>query len=229
MLKLNDLCSSSSLICSTALKHGKTILFAATLLSSSSSLAYLTVGESADVTPKGVYKLGVEPQVRLSEGSGANLSVFVDSGIQEDLSWRVSLGTGETDLSANASIKWVPYPDFEKQPAIGIRGDFGLGREASETFTTVRVGPVISKQMPTDEVLFTPYLAVPMGMLAFQGKSETFAQLALGSDIHVNDWKAGMFNVELGANLNRAFSYISLNFVYLMNEGEGFKLRRSKE
>lgn len=195
-----------------------------------SANAFLTIGESTDVTPKGTLKLGIEPQIRLSEGSGANLSVFLDGGIQEDLSWRAQLGAGETDLSLGASVKWVPYPDFEKQPAVGFRGDFFIGREANETFTTFRVAPMVGKQLQTDLVLFAAYVALPLGIQGYQGKTETLAQLALGSDIHLDDWKNSMFNVELGANVNKAFSYLSFNYVYIMNDKSGLKVRtRSRD
>lgn len=192
--------------------------------------AYLTIGESADVTPQGTLKIGIEPQIRLSEGSGANMSVFLDGGIREDLSWRALLGAGETDLVLNGSLKWVPYPDFEKQPAIGFRGDISVGREAEETFTVVRIAPMVSKQVQSDYVLFTPYVALPVGMQGYRGKSETLAQLALGSDIHMNEYENAHFNIELGTNLNRAFSYLSFNFVYMLGTNDGFRVKtRSQE
>lgn len=188
--------------------------------------AYLAIGESADVTPAGTLKLGIEPQIRLSEGSGANVSVFIDGGLREDMSYRALLGAGETDLVIAGSFKWVPFPDFERQPAIGFRGDINFGREQEETFTAVRIAPIISKQMQTDYVLFTPYAALPVGMQGARSKTDTIAQLAIGSDIRIDDTPNFLFNVELGSNINRAFSYLSFNFTYLMNENHGFKVRR---
>lgn len=206
------------------------LLFALSILISPSAGAFLSIGESADVTPEGTLKLGLEPQIRLSEGSGANMSVFIDGGIREDMSYRALLGAGETDLTLAGSFKWVPYPDFERQPAIGFRGDINVGREAEETFTVVRVAPIISKQMQTDFVLFTPYAALPVGMQGVKGKTDTIAQLAIGSDIRVDDTPNFLFNAELGTNINRAFSYLSFNVTYLMNENHGFKVRnRSRE
>lgn len=190
------------------------------------SHAYLTVGESADVTPQGILKIGIEPQIRMSEGSGANLTGFVDGAVSEDLSYRVQLGAGETDLVFGGSMKWVPFPDFEKQPAIGFRGDLIFGREQNENFTTVRLAPMMSKQLQTDYVLFTPYVALPVGLTSFKGKSDSIGQLALGTDIKIDEFNTSMFNVELGANLNRTFSYISFNYVYLLGSDGGLKLRR---
>lgn len=195
-----------------------------------SANAFLTIGESADVTPMGTLKIGVEPQIRLSEGSGANMSVFVDGALREDLSYRALLGAGETDLVLAGSMKWVPFPDFERQPAIGFRGDINVGRDVNQTFTTVRVAPIVSKQMQTDFVLFTPYAALPVGMQGYAGKTDTVAQLAIGSDIKPDEYPLMMFNVELGSNINRAFSYLSFNFVYLMGEDSSLKVHsRSKE
>lgn len=212
------------------LRHLKKAPLTSLLLTSLIALpswAYLTVGESADVTPKDILKIGIEPQIRMSEGSGTNLSFFLDSGLRDDLSWRALIGTGETDLVVDGSIKWVPIPDLEDQPAIGVRGDLIFGREANESFTTVRVVPLVSKQMQTDYVLFTPYVALPLGLQGYQGRSTSIAQLALGSDIKLDEWKNAMFNVELGANLNNSFSYLSFNAVYLLGENKtgGFRLR----
>lgn len=188
--------------------------------------AFLAIGESADVTPAGTLKLGLEPQIRLSEGSGANMSVFIDGGINEEMSYRALLGAGETDLVLAGSFKWVPFPDFERQPAIGFRGDINVGREMEETFTVVRIAPIISKRMQTDYILFTPYAALPVGMMGVKGKNDSIAQLAIGTDIFSQDTPNLTYNAELGTNINRAFSYLSFNITYLMNENHGFKMKR---
>lgn len=196
------------------------------LAASAPAFAHLTIGESNDITPAGILKLGVEPQIRMSEGSGANIGFFMDASIKEDLSWRAYLGLGETDMSAGASFKYVPFPDFEQQPAVGIRGDIVLGREANETFTVFRVAPMVSKQMQTEDALFIPYLAIAGGMMGYKGGSDTIGQLILGSDIRPDNLKNMQFNAELGTNLNKTFSYISFNVVYLLDNERGFLIKQ---
>lgn len=186
-------------------------------LFSSPAFAYLTIGESLDITPAGIMKIGVEPQIRLSEGSGANVNFFIDKAIQDDLSWRALIGAGETDLVGTASIKWVPIPDFEQQPAIGVRGDVTLARDADQSFTTFRIAPMISKQIPTEQATFSPYMAIPVGMRGYNGGSDSIAQLVLGSDMKLTEVPNMMFNAELGTNLNKAFSHLSINAVYLFS------------
>lgn len=199
------------------------------LCSTHSAYAYLTLGESGDVTPMDTLKLGFEPQLRISEGGSADFAVFLDSAIKEDLSWRGILGTGQTDLFAGGSLKWVPIPDFEKQPALGLRTDLVFGRDLDETFWTLRLAPLISKRVDSDYILFTPYLSPTLGFAGTKGKSETFSQLILGSEIRPHDMDRFVFDIELGSNLSKSFSYISFSVAYLLDgaggKGQGFRIK----
>lgn len=201
----------------------KGLLALSTLTITSTAAAYLTLGESGDLTPDGILKLGFEPQLRISEGGAANFSVFLDKAFKEDMTWRASLGTGETDLFLGAGLKWIPIPDFEKQPALGVRTDFYFGREQRETFWTLRVAPLISKRVDSDYILFSPYLSPTLGITGIAGRSETFSQLILGTEIRPHDMEQIVFDVELGSNLSKSFSYLSFNVVYLLEAPEKSK------
>lgn len=193
------------------------------------ALGYLTLGESGDVTPADTLKLGFEPQLRISEGGAADFAVFLDAALKEDLSWRAQIGTGQTDLFVGGSIKWIPIPDFEKQPALGLRTDLIFGRDVDETFWTLRLAPLISKRVDSDYILFSPYLSPTVGYAGTRGRSETFSQLILGTEIRPHDMDRFIFDVELGSNLSKSFSYISFNVSYLLEgaggKGQGFKVK----
>lgn len=191
-------------------------LFLLILCSTLPAFSYQTLGESGDVTPLDTLKLGIEPQLRISDGGAANFTLFLDAAIREDLSWRAQIGTGETDLYAGGSIKWIPIPDFEKQPALGLRTDAIFGREMDETFWSLRLAPLISKRVDSDYILFSPYLAPTLGYAGTKGKSDTFSQLIIGSEIRPHDMDRFVFDVELGSNLTKSFSYISFNLTYLL-------------
>lgn len=203
-------------------------VFGALLCLSSQSFAFMEFAESGDMTPKGTLKVGAGPQIRMSDGSGVNVTGYLESGFRDDLSWRVHLGAGETDFYAGGSVKWVPIPDYENQPAIGGRVDLEAGSKDSSTLTVFRVAPLISKGFQTDYVYFTPYAALPLGTSSYKGSSDFFTQLALGSDIKIDEWKNMLFNVELGSNISKSFSYLSLNYFYFFDAKDGIKVRRSR-
>ena len=69
------------------------------------AFAFLTVGESAEVVPTNVYRLGAGAQMRLSNGSGANVVGSFDMAANEEASYRLQMGFGETDFFVvNGSI-----------------------------------------------------------------------------------------------------------------------------
>lgn len=181
------------------------------------SQAFWTLGESGDVTPMDALKLGFEPQLSISEGGAANFTLFLDAAIKEDLSWRGQIGTGDTDLNLAGSLKWIPIPDFEKQPALGLRTDVNFGRDREETFWGIRLAPLISKRVDSDYILFTPYLAPTLGYNSIKGNSFTYSQLILGSELRPHDQDRFVYDVELGSNLSKSFSYISFNVTYLLD------------
>lgn len=214
-------------------RHAHFHKFALSLLSillifSHRSFAFMEFAESGDITPRGTLKVGAGPQIRLSDGTGVNVTGYLESGFREDLSWRVHLGAGETDFAVGGSVKWIPIPDYENQPAIGGRVDLEVGSKSNNTISVFRVAPLVSKGFQTDYVFFTPYAALPLGISGSRGTSDFFTQLALGSDIKVDDWKNIVLNAELGANITKAFSYVSLNFFYFFDAKDGIKVRRSR-
>lgn len=206
----------------------KAMIMVLTVLMGIQAQAYVEFAESGDVTPRGTYKVGLGPQIRMSDGSGVNVSAYFESGLRDDLSWRLTAGAGETKFYGGGSLKWIPIPDYENQPAIGARADLTFGNVANVTATVFRIAPLISKGFQTDLVFFTPYAATPIGLVSAAGASNVFAQLAIGSDIKVDQWKDLLFNVELGANLSKSFSYLSLNVFYYIDAIDGIKVRPKK-
>ncbi|PWU17183.1 MAG: hypothetical protein C5B49_09385 [Bdellovibrio sp.] len=203
------------------------------LLVSFSARAWIEFAESGDVLPRGTYKLGGGPQFRMSElpgfsgtNSAATISTFMEGGIRDDLGWRATLGAGDLGFFLGGGMKWIPFPDYENQPAMGLRADVNFGKKNDSTLSAIRVAPLISKGVQTELVTFVPYAALPLGLASVDSTSSFMMQLALGSDIKPDAWKTVMFNVELGANITKAFSYLSINAFYLFDGGAGFKIRR---
>jgi len=173
------------------------------------SQAFMTVQESNEVTPTGKYKLGAEPQFRTSKGTGFNFGGFFDMPINEQSSFRGSVGTGETDFVAGTSLKWVPIPDYGKQPAIGGKVGAFYWREASENFFTFRIEPIMSKKFETTMGFFVPYAAVPLMFNTGKDFNKTTMQVAFGSEFQHPEADNMTFGLETGVDAKDSFSYVS--------------------
>lgn len=185
------------------------LIFTALLLASLPSGAFMTVQESNEITPAGKYKIGMEPQVRLSDGTGINFTGFFDRGINDEGSFRAWVGTGDTDLTAGGSLKWVPFPDYGSQPAVGLKVGGSYWREHDENFFTVRLDPIVSKKFESDIGLFIPYVAIPVMFHSGQDKDQTGIQVAAGTEFLHTEADNMTFGAEVGFDAKDSFSYIS--------------------
>lgn len=190
--------------------------------------AYFTTGESGEIQSKGIHKVGFLPQLRISNGSGMNLTGFFDSALNESSSVRVHLGTGETDFYTGISYKWIPIPDYEKQPALGFKFEGIYGREASENITALRVHPLISKVMATDVGTFVPYGSLPVSLVNTKSSSDTAVQIVVGTEYSTSDYPNLGFGGEFGLNGSKAFSYIAGFITYQFEDSKGLQFRRRK-
>jgi hypothetical protein len=190
-----------------------------------SAHGFYETGESAEIAAPGVYKIGVMPQIRLSDGSGMNVTGFFDRGLDDDKSVRVQLGAGETDFYTGGSFKWVPIPDYKDQPAIGGKVEIIYGRKSSDSVMSFRIHPLISKKFDTDHGLFTPYASVPLGVTTWRSNTETQVNLVGGTEWAPGNMKNMEFGAELGLNGSKSFSYIAGYVTFLLDEKTGFKKR----
>jgi hypothetical protein len=179
------------------------------LLTAVSSSAFMTVQESNEITPSGKYKIGAEPQYRTSDGTGFNFSGFFDRSFSESLSARATLGTGDTDFSAGGSLKWVPFPDFDRQPAVGGKVGAYLWREGSDSFTTLRFEPLVSKKFETGIGQLVPYASLPIMFNSGNNFNKTSLQVAAGAELYHPEADNMTFGVEFGLSAKDSFSYIS--------------------
>jgi hypothetical protein len=189
------------------------------LLFSSSSYAYFTVGESGELPKPGTYRIGAEPQIVFDDG-GFDLSAFADTLLGPDGSIRGQMGVGETNFDAGVSYKWIPIPDYGNQPAVGGKAEVDWANRKSGGWTSFRIMPLVSKKFETDYGLMTPYAALPIGLNSAPWGSVTTIQLAGGSEFRNPDYPRWMYSAELGLNLNNAFTYISGNVTYFLDESE---------
>ncbi len=206
-----------------SIRHLSSTAFCAGLLLGSAAQAFFETGESAEITPTGFYKVGIMPQIRLSDGSGMNVGGFFDSGLTEDKSVRVTLGAGETDFYTGGSFKWVPVPDYKNQPAIGAKLEAIYARKSSDSLVSFRVQPLLSKKFDTDQGLFTPYAGFPISITTWRSNTDTQVNLVGGTEFSTPQYKNMEFGAELGINGNKSFTYISGYITVLLDEKTGYK------
>lgn len=196
------------------------IIFISALLLTQTSFAYLSVSETAELLKPSDYRAGFIPQLLLTNGGGSNVSAFFDMPIADEINSRFIVGSGETDFWMSASAKWVPYPDYEKQPAMGIRGSFIYARERSDTFYNFQITPIISKIVYTNWGKMNPYIGLPITFVT-GSNSSTLMQFAVGSEwIERKDFQAG---AELDFNLSNTTTALTLHFNFPFDGNIGFR------
>lgn len=198
----------------------KSIILALALLSPS-AFAYYSTWDTGDVLKAGHYESSLEAQFVTTDGSGANLVGRFDMPVQDDSSARVMLGAGTVDFHMGGFYKYVPYPDTDKQPAIGLIGGVLYARNEGNNYMTVRIAPIVSKAFHVDFGTLTPYASLPIGLCSRRGGTDVPAILALGSDLQTSHFKHMRWRAELGFNLNDAYSYVSLGAILNFDEENG--------
>lgn len=197
------------------------LLFLSMLLVSSSSMAYLTISETAELPPATYYQLGFEPQFFTNKGGGTNASAFFDAPFTDSTAGRLWLGAGVIDFNVGATFKYVPFPDVDNQPGIGFRAGGFFARKSSENFLTLQLAPIFSKKVNTDSGLFTPYAAVSLNITNTKERNFTGSQIVFGSEYKTPDIPKMYFGLETGIELNDSYSYISGTVTFPFDSSKG--------
>ena len=196
------------------------LIVSSVLLLSRPSLAYLSVSETAELIKEGDYRIGVIPQLILSSGGGSNLGVFFDMPVEDDINSRFIIGGGSTDFYASASVKWVPYPDYERQPAIGLRGALTYARDGVANFYNLQATPIISKNVDTQWGKMIPYVGLPV-TIVHSTISATLIQFVVGSEwVDRKDFQIGG---EFDFNLSNTNTALTLHFNFPFDGNTGFR------
>jgi hypothetical protein len=200
-------------------------------LTFSQAHAFLGLHESAEIIPAGHYRVGVIPQFYVGSNpsdfytgreNSSDFGAFLDMNLAPDVNARAVLGTGTTDFWAAGYVKWVPYPDYQNQPAIGLRGGLIYVREGNSNFYNTQITPIFSKKYETTSGVLTPYVGVPVTFV-FEKTSNNFTalQMAIGTDWDFQ--KDSQVGVELNMDLAKTTTTLSLHLNLEFDETKGFK------
>ena len=99
--------------------------------------------------------------------TGFHLTLTLDHAhwSQKSLNMRYFLGGGTTSFNGGSFVKWVPFPDYKWQPALGIAGGGEYQFAGIKThFIKFHLRPFISKKLYTAIGDFIPYLAFPISI-----------------------------------------------------------------
>lgn len=187
--------------------------------------AYYSTLDSGEVLKEGNYRITGGFQGITSEDTGLNLTGRFDHWLNEELEVQGVAGFGVIDFQAGAFVKWVPIPDYENQPAIGIKVGALYGTVEGESEFSFRFHPLISKRFEVDFGALTPFASLPIGMRFRDSKIALPTQIVGGSFYEHPDLENVRFAVELGFDLNKAFNYISLGIQLAIDDEEGIQIR----
>lgn len=199
----------------------KKIIFITLAAFSLHSYAYLSVNESAEILPENYYNLGFAPQAFLSNGNGYDLSAFADMHLFENTDGRISIGAGDIDFWTQASVKWVPFPDVDNQPAIGVRAAVGYARNEDQNMTQVQIAPLISKKSNTSAHDMIPYFSIPLTYFFEKESNYLATQAALGAIWF--PWATAQIGAEFDLNLKNSTSSATLFFNFPFEGSTGYK------
>lgn len=173
------------------------------------------------MTESGTYKLGSELQFLTDEPSGANILLYVDLPTKsQSIDYRIKFGTGATDINLGVAAKWIPIPDLENQPALGLIFDVDWISDESFDWTTFRVAPLISKKFGWEYGTMTPYAALPLGaryiLEDVEDQFDFFVQMTFGVELNFEAYQNLTFFGEAGFDLEDSITYFSFSARYKM-------------
>lgn len=204
----------------TSFKKITIFLFSLTIYQSAQ--AYLTVGETAELLPPNYYLIGLEPQAVISEGGGFNLGAYFDSHVMQDVNGRIKIGAGSNDFWVEGTLKWVPIPDVESQPAIGFRGGISYSRDEKLNYINVQVTPIVSKKTNTIYGDMIPFVALPITWVKpSTGDSYIASQFAIGAEWYSDEF--AHIGAEVDVNLSKSISSVSAFVSFPFDGTTGYK------
>ncbi len=152
------------------------ILILSALLVAPHALAYQSLMTTGDILQQNqVQGLGY-----LEFWRGTNVNARFSIGLSEDLQGDFEIGSGDIDFTASANLKWVPIPDYEKQPALGIRGGLTYIDTDRYSQTSIIATPFASKAFESPHGKFAPFAGVPLALNSNSDDTYFTARMIVG-------------------------------------------------
>lgn len=179
--------------------------------------AYQEVMDTGEIVPGGKYRILGDLQY-FGDPSGLNITAGMDAGVNDSSNIRAVVGVGSVNFQAGLFYKWIPFPDSDTQPAIGIIGGGTYARYDGDGYPGFSIRPITSKKIDTEFGFITPYVSLPFGVISAPKRNLFPFQLVVGSDWRPVDVDSFTILFEIGLNLNEAASYASAGILYYLPE-----------
>ena len=158
--------------------------------------------------------------VFMPEGLDYNVLAQFDEllGQRKDTNIRYVLGFGWSGLVLGSFIKWIPFPDYKYQPAVGLSAGGLYHPSSTKThYVSLILRPLVSKNINTIIGKFTPYVAFPLSVQIKNFAEFSFPiRLAMGlrGELFFIHFHKIDLNVELGLSLkSKGVSYFSVGLI----------------
>ena len=152
---------------------------------------------------------------------GVGVMGNVEVPFSESSSWKVGLGKGsDINLQADGSWKWVPIPDYERQPAVGLISGVTYihcpcpNSGADSTFG-LYVHPILSKKIEADFGTFNTYTGPLLGFMFGDNNTQYPVRFTLGSELMIDSMKNLGFILEGSLNLSNSTNSVALGLGYI--------------
>ena len=121
--------------------------------------------DSGKLLRQGKNEISLHTQLISAEkGLDVNVIAQLDEGFshRKDINIRYFLGGGSSGGIIGGHLKWVPFPDYKYQPALGTSAGISYNYFNKNThYISLHLRPLISKEFGTAVGTFIPYLAFP--------------------------------------------------------------------
>ena len=96
-----------------------------------------------------------------------NMFATWDEGLssREDINMKYYAAGGSSGFQMGSFVKWIPFPDYKYQPAVGFSGGGGYQLEnLSSHYLKLYIRPLISKSFIVAQSEFIPYVSLPLAV-----------------------------------------------------------------
>ena len=131
--------------------------------------------DSGKLIRPGKYEVALNTQfISEKDALNLNLMLHLDESFlsRRDMNTRYLLGFGHYGFFGGSFLKWIPFPDYEYQPAVGtsIGVDYNF-YDKSTHYVSLHLRAILSKEFDTVVGRFIPYIAFP-GSIRIKNFSE---------------------------------------------------------
>jgi hypothetical protein len=164
----------------------------------------------------GQWSIGAEPEIAISDGTGAAINLKPRYGVNDFLNWEGLIGTGsgarKFRIGITADLDW--FPDYENQPGIATPLFVEYYRIDEDGQLNFGAKPMIYKTFHGQDAAYTPFVGVPIGWALRNSKITGIVQVAMGSMFKPAGTEHVRFTIEAGFNAANSYSYLSGGVTY---------------